>query len=153
MVVLGLSRIMTRRVLPSGASRLRGLCTKPPAAERRPTEAEVRALAESARNQQQMWNIFVPEGGVRFGDRRFWGLLGIVMVLHSINTYREAQKPKDSMLPEGAVRRLPDGRLLMQDGSIGKDETGLPHNLHKIKEKGEKELVLDRAWRVLKESV
>ena len=43
-------------------------------------------------------------------------------------------------------------RLLMLDGSIAKDDSGLPHNLHKIKEVGEKELVLDRAWRLLKES-
>ena len=44
-------------------------------------------------------------------------------------------------------------RMLMLDGSIAKDETGLPHNLHKVKEKGENELFLDRAWRVFKESV
>ena len=104
------------------------------------------------------------------------------MVLHTINTYREANRPIDPDLPEDAVRRLPDGRfvrapntirarvwqvpswsplrrarshpwhrLLMRDGSIGKDTTGLPHNLHK--EKAHKELALDRAYRLIKESV
>ena len=57
----------------SAVPRLRTLCTKPPptttAGGRRPTEAEVRALAESARNQQKMWDTFVPEGGVKLGDK------------------------------------------------------------------------------------
>mmetsp|Transcript_30232 Transcript_30232/g.52856 ORF Transcript_30232/g.52856 Transcript_30232/m.52856 type:complete len:145 (+) Transcript_30232:2-436(+) len=127
----------------------RTLCTRPPAD--RPTEAEVRKLAEGARLQQRMWDTFVPEGGIRFGDRRFWGLLGIVMALHAINTYREARKPLEPGLPEGGLRRLPDGRVLMLDGSIAKHESGLAHSLHKEPEK--KELLLDRAYRMLKGSV
>lgn len=92
--------------------------------------------------------------------RRFWMLLGIVAALHAINTYRDAHKlPPDAKdLPDGAQRRLNDGRVLMADGSILKgDDIGVggdgPTTLHKIKEKGEDELVLDRAWRKLKESV
>ena len=87
-------------------------------------------------------------------------LLGIVSVLHAINTYREAHKvPEDAVgLPEGAQRRLPDGRVLMVDGSIIKgDAIGVeqdgPTTLHKVKEVGEDELVLDRAWRKLKDAV
>ena len=44
--------------------------------------------------------------------RKFWGLLGIVLTLHAINTYREGKKPKELGLPEDAVQRLPDGRCL-----------------------------------------
>jgi len=41
----------------------------------------------------------------------------------------------------------------MSDGSIAKDTTGGGAvNLHKVKEVGENELVLDRAWRMVKES-
>lgn len=78
-----------------------------------------------------------------------------MIVLHSINSYRDAHEPPEPGLPEGAVRRLPDGGLLMVDGSIGKEETSptAPHRLHKVKEVGEDELVLDRAWRKLKENV
>mmetsp|Transcript_11693 Transcript_11693/g.27007 ORF Transcript_11693/g.27007 Transcript_11693/m.27007 type:complete len:158 (-) Transcript_11693:419-892(-) len=121
----------------------------------RPDEQTVRSLGESARLQQKMWDTFVPEQGIRFGDTRFWGLLGIVLVLHAINTYREANAPRDVALPPGAIRRLPEGGLLMDDGSIGKEEgaPAAPHTLHVVKETGENELVLDRAWRKLKESV
>jgi hypothetical protein len=51
------------------------------------------------------------------------------------------------------VRRLPDGGLLMEDGSIARGaepEPAAPHTLHKMKEKGEDELVLDRAFRKMK---
>ena len=47
------------------------------------------------------------------------------------------------------------GGLLMDDGSIGKEEgaPAAPHTLHVVKETGENELVLDRVWRKLKDSV
>ena len=35
-------------------------------------------LAESAKFQEKMWNTFVPERSVRFGDQRFWILVGII---------------------------------------------------------------------------
>ena len=63
---------MLSRLTRSVAPRLRTFCTKSPpptSGGRRPTEAEVISLAESARNQQQMWNTFVPEGGIKFGDK------------------------------------------------------------------------------------
>ena len=43
----------------------------------------------------------------------------------------------------------------MQDGSICKRPEGdtRDHTLHKVKEKGENELVLDRIGRVIKENV
>ena len=87
--------------------------------------------------------------------RRFWGLLGIVIILHSVNSYRDAYEPPEPELPDGAARRLPDGGLLMVDGSIGKDETNprAPHRLHRVTEVGHDELALDRAWRKIKETV
>jgi len=106
-----------------------------------------------------MWAVFVPEQGIRFGDQRFWILLGIVCGLHAYNSYRDATRvPIDAVgLPDGAERRLADGRVLMADGSVIKGEVigvkGEATTLHKMKEKGENELVLDRAWRKLKETV
>jgi hypothetical protein len=128
----------------------RGLCTKPPSppssspannasasssspASTRPTEEEVKLLAESAKLQEKMWNTFVPERSVRFGDQRFWVLVGIIAGLHTYNNYRDSLKPEEPDLPPDAVRRLPDGRLLMKDGSItakGVDTSGREHTLH-----------------------
>ena len=85
-------------------------------------------------------------------------LLGIVCTLHAINTYRDsvAVPPDVVDLPPGAARRLTDGRVLMVDGSIvSAADLGVsagPTTLHKVKEVGENELVLDRAWRKIKES-
>ena len=36
-----------------------------------------------------MWDTFVPEGGIKFGDRKFWGLLFLVLGLHGYNTWNE----------------------------------------------------------------
>lgn len=82
-------------------------------------------------------------------------LLAGVMTLHAINTYRESQKvPVDAIdLPHGAARRLVDGRLLMADGSIAKGGAPGPTTLHQVKEVGEGERVLTRAWRNVKDSV
>jgi hypothetical protein len=38
----------------------------------------VKQLAEAAKIQEKMWAVFVPERGIRFGDQRFWILLGLV---------------------------------------------------------------------------
>ena len=110
--------------------------------------------------QQKMWDLFVPEGGIRFGDRRFWVLLSIVLGaplpthalpsqppqptlsdflpgLHAANMYKDSRKPRDLGLPEGAVRRLPDGGLLLADGSIAKNAEAAPaaqHTLHRVRE-------------------
>jgi len=101
-----------------------------------------------------MWDTFVPEQGIRFGDKRFWALLFLVGGLHLFNNWREANAPRDPDLPPGAVRRLPQGGLLMADGSIGKEEVvAAPHTLHKVKDVGENELVLDKMWRRFKDSV
>lgn len=151
---------LARPVARAGSSAVRRCSsqpTVPPPRINRPTEAEVKKLAEDARMQQKVWDTFVPEGGIRFGDRRFWALLSVVLGLHAFNTYREATMPKERGLPIGAVRRLPDGGLLMEDGSILRGSEGAvpaaPHTLHRVKEKGEDELVLDRAFRKIKESV
>lgn len=88
--------------------------------------------------------------------RKFWFLLIVVMGLHMANKYKDANTPAESDLPDGVVRRLPDGRVLMTDGSIQRPAEGSGgegHTLHRVKEKGEKELVLDRAWRGFKDSV
>ena len=87
--------------------------------------------------------------------RRFWTLLGIVAALHAYNMYLDSKRVPEPDLPDGATRRLPDGGLLMADGSIAQEE-GTPahgHTLHKVKEVEADELVLDRAWRKLKETV
>ena len=108
----------------------------PPSSSTSKPDAEtVQQLAESAKFQEKMWNTFVPERGVRFGDQRFWVLVGVVGLLHMINNYREAQKVAEPDLPPGAARRLPDGRLLMLDGSItaaGVDTSSHAHTLHKV---------------------
>lgn len=126
--------------------RARALCDKPskattttstPSDASRPTAEEVRNLAESARFQQKMWDTFVPERSVKFGDQRFWVLVGIIAILHTYNNWRERNKPAEIDLPPDAVRRLPDGRLLMADGSItakGVDDGKHEHKLHKPKE-------------------
>ena len=57
--------------------------------------------------QEKMWRIFVPEKGVRFGDQRFWVLIGIVGGLHLFNNYRESQRPPESDLPAGAMVNTP----------------------------------------------
>ena len=51
--------------------------------------------------------------------------------------------------------RLPDGRMLMEDGSIVERDPSdtRAHTLHRVKEKGEDELVLDKAGRWIKENV
>ena len=126
-----------------GSGVLRRLSTTPPtppassAQASRPTEAEVKNLAEAARIQGKMWAIFVPEKGVRIGDQRFWTLLIIVFGLHTFANYRESQRGVETDLPEGVARRLPDGRLLMIDGSItakGVDDSSKAPTLHKVKE-------------------
>ena len=53
-----------------GRLHVRRICTRPPAPRDRPDEATVRQLAESAKFQQKMWSTFVPEAGIKFGDRR-----------------------------------------------------------------------------------
>jgi hypothetical protein len=110
----------------------------PPPAQPPPPDAEtVKNLAESARMQENMWRIFVPERGVRFGDQRFWVLVGVVGALHMYANYREGQRGAEPELPVGAVRRLPDGRLLMVDGSIsakGVDASSYEHRLNKAEE-------------------
>ena len=86
--------------------------------------------------QDKMWSMFVPERGIRFGDQRFWILLIAIGVLHTINEYRDAQKVVEPDLPAGAARRLPDGRLLMVDGSIsakGTDTSSHAPTLHQEK--------------------
>ena len=66
-----------------------------------------------------MWDTFVPERSVKFGDQRFWVLFGIVGMLYTINTIRDARKgPEDPDLPAGAARRLPDGRLVRNNNII-----------------------------------
>ena len=124
----------------------RMMCSKSQPVHDRPSEATVKRLAQEAKMQQRMWDTFVPEGGIGLGDRRFWALLTIVLTLHAINTWREANRPQDTGLPPGAIRRLPDGGLLMEDGSIARGaevDPTVPHTLHKVKEKGEDELILD----------
>ena len=81
--------------------------------------------------------MFLPERGVRFGDQRFWVLVGVIAVLHTVNNYRDANRVQETDLPAGAARRLPDGRLLMLDGSISargaEDGAHGPHTLHKVR--------------------
>ena len=136
-----------------GPSRMLSTAPQRPPAER-PSAETVKRLAQEAKLQEKMWNVFIPERGIHFGDKRFWMLLGIVSVLHAINTYRDAHRvPPDAIdLPDGAARRLGDGRMLMTDGSIAKGAPAGPTTLHHVKEKGENELVLDRAWRKIKEA-
>lgn len=122
-----------------------------------PSAETVQQLAESARVQKKMWDVFVPERGIRFGDTRFWVLLSVVVVLHAINTYRDANAPKESDLPHNVVRRLPDGHMLMDDGSIKivVEETQHGHTLHKAKGfegRDKPELVLDKLARKLKDA-
>ena len=97
--------------------------------------------------------MIVPEQGIRFGDRKFWILLTAVGILHGINTYRDSRKVVEPDLPPGALRRLPGGKLLMEDGSTATEEQKSEHShtLHKTKEK--KELVLDKLWKGVKDSV
>lgn len=115
----------------------------------------MRRLGQEAKFQQKAWELIVPEQGIRFGDRKFWILLTAVGVLHAINTYRESRKPVEPDLPPGALRRLPGGKLLMEDGSTAKEEqeTEHTHTLHKHMEKDEEKLVLDKLWRGIKDSV
>lgn len=47
--------------------RARGLATPPSSG--RPSEQQVKNLAQQAKMQQSMWNLFVPEQGIRFGDK------------------------------------------------------------------------------------
>ncbi len=76
--------------------------------------------------------------------RRFWTLLAIVAALHMANVYKDANKQKELDLPVGAVRRLPDGGLLMADGAIRRDlddeGSDKGHRLHRVKEVGENEV-------------
>ena len=44
--------------------------SKPPASSR-PDAETVKQLAESAKFQKRMWETFVPERGIRFGDAHF----------------------------------------------------------------------------------
>ena len=93
--------------------------SKPPVpTSSRPSAETVKQLAEAAKIQKRMWDTFAPERGIRFGDQRFWLLLGFITSLHLYNNYRDSLKPAELDLPAGAARRLPDGRLLMTDGSI-----------------------------------
>ena len=77
------------------------------------------------------------------------------MGLHAANTYKDANRAAESDLPEGVARALPDGRLLMADGSITKPDASASraHTLNHVKEVGEKELVVDRMVRKFKDSV
>ena len=81
-----------------------------------------------------MWDTFVPERSVRFGDQRFWLLVGVIGCLHLYANHLERNKPIEPDLPPGAARRLPDGRLLMLDGSISaKGVDAGTHMLHQEK--------------------
>ena len=162
MMLSRLSRL--RRAVPATTRLTRSLCAPPPRpppvgrpGDVRPDAETVKNLAENAKLQQRMWDTFVPEGGIKFGDRKFWGLLFLVLGLHGYNTWNEeAEKAApEPGLPRGAVRRLPDGRMLMEDGSITERDPSdtRAHTLHQMKEKGEDELVLDKAGRWIKENV
>lgn len=146
-------------------------------ANARPDAETVKRLGENAKMQGVVWQMWVPEAGIRFGDRcvplplhsscrvpahpscarrrKFWILLAFVGTLHAINTYRDKQRAVEPDMPPGALRRLPGGKLLMVDGSTQKEEeqTEHSHRLHQLKDVGEKELALDRIWRYVKESV
>lgn len=133
--------VLRRGLMLGAASRSRGLASNAPSSSK-PDAETVKQLAESARFQEKMWNTFVPERGVRFGDQRFWVLVGIVGALHFYNEYRDAQKGAEPEpdLPPGAARRLPDGRLLMVDGSISaKGLDAAPHHAHTLHKPGEQE--------------
>ena len=124
-------------------------------ANARPDAETVKRLGENAKMQGVVWQMWVPEAGIRFGDRKFWILLAFVGTLHAINTYRDKQRAVEPDMPPGALRRLPGGKLLMADGSTQKEEEQSEHShrLHQLKGVGEKELALDRIWRYVKESV
>ena len=101
----------------------------------RPDAETVKRLADNAKLQQAVWNVWVPEAGIRFGDRcvlaaaldrtalperccvassppprarrrKFWILLSIVGTLHAINTYRDQQRAVEQDLPPGACLPL-----------------------------------------------
>jgi len=38
----------------------------------RPDAETVKRLADNAKLQQAVWNVWVPEAGIRFGDRCVW---------------------------------------------------------------------------------
>jgi hypothetical protein len=68
------------------------------------------------------------------------------------NVYKDSKRPLERELPDNAHRRLPDGGLLMKDGSIVReaDDSSLTgqHTLHQAAGTSAKEeLVLDKAWR------
>jgi len=100
-------------------------------------------------------DLMVLDTRTYFCRRRFWSLVAIIAALHTYNNYLDSIRPTEEALPAGALRRLPEGGLLMADGSIGKEEGGAaaPHTLHRVKEVGENELILDRAVRKLKDAV
>ena len=55
-------------------------------------------------------------------DRRMSIAIGIGFAACFGLAYRDAltdMEPRDTSLPPNAVRRLPDGRVLLRDGSIG----------------------------------
>ena len=141
---------------PRGPPRTADTVPSPrPAAADRPSEATVKRLASQARMQQKVWDLFVPEQGIRFGDRRFLALFAAVAALHLYNDRRDAHKPPELGLPDGALRRLPDGNVPPADGSIRKEEGGAAHahRLHVEREVEENEGVLNRGARRLRDSL
>ena len=44
-----------------------------------------------------MWDTFVPEGGIKFGDRKFWGLLFLVLGASAVKLNLEADTEADVM--------------------------------------------------------
>ncbi len=103
--------------------------------------------------QQKVWDLFVPEQGIRFGDRRFLALFAAVAALHLYNDRRDAHTPPELGLPDDALRRLPDGNLLLADGSIRKEEGGAAHAHRLHVEREVDEGVLNRGARRLRDSL
>ena len=72
----GCARLALSQAAPSSRSsglgstaviRLRCLSSAPQS--KRPSAETVRQLADSAKIQEKMWSVFVPEQGIRFGDK------------------------------------------------------------------------------------
>ncbi|KAG8468660.1 hypothetical protein KFE25_013743 [Diacronema lutheri] len=110
-----------------------------PAADR-PDEETVKRLAEQSRNSERLWNFFVPERNIEW--RGVVGLVALILVLHTYNSYNRREKVVDS-LPPGAQEQLANGAYLMVDGSIQQIEF-TPQPTTAPTKPGESPMMLDK---------
>jgi len=70
---------------------------------------------------EKLWDTFVPDRKLSFTSPGFWVLLGLVVVLHTYNEYRDRTKAEsdEDMQAEARRREAADAKRRERQGEMG----------------------------------